>query len=64
MKQTMPAADRLSVRPARLLTQNSNLRRDHILNWTLPAWAGRFANGRTYNACPSAGICSGVCFGQ
>jgi hypothetical protein len=60
----LSAAERLSVRPARLLTQNSNLRRDRILNWSLPAWAGRFADGRTYNACPSAGICARVCYAR
>jgi hypothetical protein len=31
-------------------------------NWTLPAWAGRLPDGRTYNACPSAGICRHVCY--
>jgi hypothetical protein len=31
-------------------------------NWTLPAWAGRFPDGRTYNTCPSAGICRQVCY--
>ena len=64
MEQTLSAAERLSVRPARLLTQNSNLRRDRILNWSLPAWAGRFADGRTYNTCPSAGICARVCYAR
>ena len=55
MEQTLSAAERLSVRPVRLLTQNSNLRRDRILNWCLPAWAGRFADGRTYNHHQQAG---------
>lgn len=55
---------RLSERPPRLLTSNSNLRRDHIYNWCLPAWAGRFPDGRTYNACPSAGICRMVCYAR
>lgn len=41
----LSAAERLHIRPARLLTQNSNLRRDHIWNWCLPAWAGRFPDG-------------------
>lgn len=58
------AAERLAVRPERLLTQNSNLRRDGIHNWCLPAWAGRLADGRTYNACPSAGICAKVCYAR
>jgi len=40
-----------------LLTQNRELRREGIFNWTLPAWAGRFADGRTYNTCPEPGAC-------
>jgi hypothetical protein len=35
-----------------------------VWNWTLPAWAGRFADGRTYNTCPSAGICAHVCYAR
>ncbi len=30
--------------------------------WSLPAWAGRLPDGRTYNTCPSAGICRHVCY--
>nr|WP_260729182.1 hypothetical protein [Dactylosporangium roseum] len=33
-------------------------------NWRLPAWAGRLADGRTYNTCPSAGICARVCYAR
>ncbi|GLZ37858.1 hypothetical protein Acsp05_14820 [Actinokineospora sp. NBRC 105648] len=33
-------------------------------NWTLPAWAGRFDDGRTYNTCPSAGVCRSVCYAR
>lgn len=50
--------------PKRLLTQNSNLRRDGIVNWSLPAWAGRLKDGRTYNTCPSAGVCAKVCYAR
>jgi protein gp88 len=35
-----------------------------VWNWTLPAWAGRLADGRTYNTCPSAGICAQVCYAR
>ncbi|WP_306211092.1 GP88 family protein [Actinoplanes sp. RD1] len=60
-----PAAiELLHVRPRQLLTQNSRLRRDRIYNWTLPAWAGRLPDGRTYNTCPSAGICAKVCYAR
>lgn len=48
--------------PARLLTQNRELRAEGIWNWTLPAWAGRLPDGRTYNTCPSAGVCRHVCY--
>jgi hypothetical protein len=64
MDSGLSAAQRLAVRPDRLLTQNRNLRRDGIFNWCLPAWAGRMADGRTYNACPSAGICAKVCYAR
>lgn len=47
-----------------LLTQNRELRRIGVYNWTLPAWAGRLPDGRTYNACPSAGICHHVCYAR
>lgn len=51
-------------RPARLLTQNRELRRIGVWNWTLPAWAGRLADGRTYNTCPSAGVCAQACYAR
>lgn len=52
------------VRPVRLLTQNRELRREGIWNWTLPAWAGRLPDGRTYNTCPSAGVCVQACYAR
>lgn len=58
------ASPRPYERPRRLLTQNRELRRIGVWNWTLPAWAGRFADGRTYNTCPSAGICAQVCYAR
>ena len=51
-------------RPARLLTQNSEMRQIGVWNWSLPAWAGRLADGRTYNTCPSAGICAQACYAR
>ncbi|MEU8132175.1 GP88 family protein [Streptodolium elevatio] len=53
-------------RPARLLRQNRELRAIGVWNWTLPAWAGRFPppDGRTYNTCPSAGVCRHVCYAR
>ena len=60
---TPAPADRRPPRPARLLMQ-SNRRLKHIgvWTWSLPAWAGRLPDGRTYNTCPSAGICRHVCY--
>jgi hypothetical protein len=47
-----------------LLRQNSELRREGIFNWSLPAWAGRLPDGRTYNTCPSAGACAKLCYAR
>lgn len=49
-------------RPVSLLSQNGQLRKIDVWNWTIPAWAGRFEDGTTYNTCPSAGICRKVCY--
>ncbi|GAA1884220.1 GP88 family protein [Asanoa iriomotensis] len=51
-------------RPKRLLTQNRELKAIGVWNWTLPAWAGRLPDGRTYNTCPAAGICRQVCYAR
>ncbi|WP_331738698.1 GP88 family protein [Embleya sp. NBC_00896] len=48
----------------RLLTQNSRMRAQGHWNWTLPAWAGRLPDGRTYNTCPSAGVCAQLCYAR
>jgi hypothetical protein len=47
-----------------LLRQNSELRREGIWNWSLPAWAGRLADGRTYNTCPEAQACVKLCYAR
>jgi hypothetical protein len=47
-----------------LLRQNSELRREGIFNWSLPAWAGRLPDGRTYNTCPSASACAPLCYAR
>jgi len=49
-------------RPYRLLGSNSELAGERILNWSLPAWAGRLKDGRTYNTCPQAGVCHLACY--
>ncbi|WP_045740409.1 GP88 family protein [Actinoplanes rectilineatus] len=60
---TSASRDRRSTRAARLLTQSNRRLKDiGVWTWTLPAWAGRLPDGRTYNTCPSAGICRQVCY--
>lgn len=51
-------------RPRRLLTQNSELRRDRVWNWTLPAWVARRSDGAAVNVCPQAGACVKVCYAR
>jgi hypothetical protein len=51
-------------RPHKLLTQNREMKAIGAWNWTLPAWAGRLADGRTYNTCPSAGVCARACYAR
>lgn len=46
----------------RLLTQNAELRRIRVWNWTLPAFAVRLPDGRTLNVCPNAGACRTFCY--
>jgi len=53
-----------SARPARLLTQNREMRAIGVWNWTLPALAARLAGGRTQVTCPAAGICAQVCYAR
>ncbi|MFE3105390.1 GP88 family protein [Nocardia tengchongensis] len=60
---TLPDAG-IIPRPKRLLTQNSDLKRIGVWNWTIPAWAVRLSDGRTVNTCPSAGVCAQVCYAR
>ena len=48
-----------------LLTQNRELKKIGVWNFTLPAWAGRLPDGRTYNTCPEAGAaCRTLCYAR
>jgi len=48
-----------------LLTNgNSDLRRDGIWTWSLPAWVTELDDGRTVNCCPSAGACATACYAR
>lgn len=47
-----------------LLTQNSEMRRDGIWNWTLPAWVVQLPDGSNMNVCPNAGACAKFCYAR
>jgi len=48
----------------RLLTQNSELRKDNIWNWSLPAHVVTLSDGSHFNVCPNAGSCGRVCYAK
>lgn len=48
----------------RLLTQNSELRKAGVWNWSIPAHVVRLSNGTIFNACPNAGACGRVCYAK
>src|SRR5215471_3655796 len=54
----------MSVPTRWLLTQNSELKRDGVYNWSLPAFAGRLSDGRAFNCCPNAGVCATLCYAR
>jgi hypothetical protein len=47
-----------------LLTQNGELRKDGIWNWTLPAWVVELPDGSHFNVCPNAGACAKFCYAR
>lgn len=51
-------------RPKTLLTQNSELRKAGVWNWTLPAFVVTLPNGERFNCCPNAGSCARVCYAR
>jgi len=52
-------------RPKQLLRMgNTDLRRDRIWTWTLPAYVVDLPTGRKFNACPSAGACAAPCYAR
>lgn len=56
---------KLNPKPKPLLTQgNSDLKRDNVWVWTLPAWVTELDDGRTVNTCPSAGVCAKLCYAR
>ncbi len=47
-----------------LLRQNSELRRDRIWNWTIPASTTVLPDGRIANGCPAADGCVNLCYAR
>ncbi|MEU5959305.1 hypothetical protein [Streptomyces sp. NPDC047525] len=47
-----------------LLTQNSDLRRIGVYNWTLPAFVVTLPDGSNFNVCPQAGACAKLCYAR
>jgi len=54
----------MTTKPERLLTQNSELRRVGVWNWTLPAHTLKLTDGSWFNTCPNAGACGRVCYAK
>jgi len=52
------------VKIEKLLTSNSELAVDGILNWTLPAFGVKLSNGKNFNVCPNAGACAPFCYAR
>lgn len=47
-----------------LLTQNSELRKIGVYNWTLPALGARLPSGEVFSTCPQAGVCAQFCYAR
>lgn len=60
-KSTVLGPKKCKGRPM-LLKQNSELRKDGIWNWTIPAWHVRLSNGKLFKTCPNAGVCAQLCY--
>ncbi|WP_331731706.1 GP88 family protein [Streptomyces sp. NBC_00073] len=62
----MPEDANATGRTARkwLLTQNSDLRRIGVFNWTLPAFVIEMPDGSHFNVCPQAGECAKFCYAR
>jgi hypothetical protein len=54
----------MTTKPDRLLTQNSELRKVGVWNWTLPAHTLKLTDGSWFNTCPNAGACGRVCYAK
>lgn len=48
----------------KLLTQNTDLKQGGVFGWTLPAHIVTLSTGESFNTCPNAGICAGMCYAK
>lgn len=47
-----------------LLRQNSELRKDRIWNYSIPAWYVTLPDGQRFMTCPNAGPCAQFCYAR
>lgn len=47
-----------------LLTQNSELKKVGVWNWSIPAHTVKLDDGSWFNCCPNAGACGRVCYAK
>jgi hypothetical protein len=47
-----------------MLRQNSELRKDRIWNYSIPAWHVVLPDGKRFMTCPNAGPCAQVCYAR
>lgn len=48
----------------RLLSQNRELRKHGIWNWSIPALVAKLSDGRKFVTCPNAGSCAALCYAR
>jgi hypothetical protein len=48
----------------KMLTQNSEMKKNNIFNWTLPAWVVKDSKGVAINVCNQAGGCIKFCYAR
>ena len=48
----------------RLLTQNRELRKNGIYNWSIPALVAHLSDGTKVVTCPHAGACAALCYAR
>lgn len=52
------------LRMADILRQNSELRKDRIWNYSIPAWYAILPSGERFMTCPKAGPCAQFCYAR